>query len=108
MIVVQNSLRHFTQQPKSINLSCVTCNMPLTMCRDGTMQCQETCRMATITINLLDEGGMQGCNCKCKGTKTIQKDCPLLPLLWLNAFSLGNQIHKSQLVVCPNNVWPVA
>ena len=34
--------------------------------------------------------------------------CPLLPLLWLNAFSLGNQIHNSQiLLVCPDNVWPV-
>ena len=29
-------------------------------------------------------------------------------LLWLNAFSLSNQIHNSQLLlVCPNNVWLV-
>ena len=63
--------------------------------------------MATDTINLPDEGGMQGCNCKCKGTGSIQNLCPLLPLLWLNAFSLGNQIDNSQLLlVCPNNVWP--
>ena len=62
--------------------------------------------MATDTIYLLGEGGMQGCNCKCKGTESIQN--PLLPLLWFNAFSLGNQIHNSQLfLVCPNNVWPV-
>ena len=72
------------------------------------MQCQETCRMATDTLNLPDEGGMQGCKCKCKGTKSIQNICPLLPLLWLNAFSLGNQIHNIQLpLVCPKNVWPV-
>ena len=63
--------------------------------------------MATDTINLLDEGGMQGCNCKCKGTKSIRNLGPLLPLLWFNAISLGNQIHNSQLLlVCPNNVWP--
>ena len=55
------------------------------------MQCQETCWMATDTINLPNEGGMQGCNCKCKGTESIQNLCPLLPLLCLNAFSLGNQ-----------------
>ena len=72
------------------------------------MQCQQTWRMATNTVNLLDEGGMQVCNCKCKGTGSIHNLCPLLPLLWLNAFSLGNQIHNSQLLlVCPNNVWPV-
>ena len=71
------------------------------------MQCQETCWMATNTINLLDEGGVQGCNCKCKGTESIQNLCPLLLLLWLNAFSLGNQIKNNQLLlVCPNNVWP--
>ena len=64
--------------------------------------------MATDNINLLDEGGMQGCNCKCKGTESIQHLWPLLSLLWLNSFSLGNQIHNSQLLlVCPNNVWPV-
>ena len=62
--------------------------------------------MATDTINLPDEGGMQGGKCKCKGTEGIQNLCPFLPLLWLN--SLGNQIHNSQLLlVCPNNVWPV-
>ena len=72
------------------------------------MQCQEICRMATDTINLPDEGGMQGCNCKCKSTESIQNLCPLLPLLWFNAFSLSNQIHNSQLLlVCRNNVWPV-
>ena len=66
------------------------------------MQRQETCRMATDTINLLDEGGMQGCNCKCKGTESIQNLGPLLPLLWSNAFSLGNQIHNGQLLlICP-------
>ena len=71
------------------------------------MQCQETCRMATETINLLDEGGMQECNCNYKGTESIQNLCPLLPVLWSNAFSLGNQIHNKQLLlVCPNNVWP--
>ena len=64
------------------------------------MQCQETCWMAIDTINLPDEGGCRG---------AIAKNlCPLLPLLWLNAFSFGNQIHNSQLLlVCPNNVWPV-
>ena len=66
--------------------------------------------MPDDNINLLDEGGMQGCNCKSKGTKTIQNPCPL-PLLRLNAFSFGNQINNSQLLqlllVCPNNVWPV-
>ena len=72
------------------------------------MQCQETCRMATDTIHLPDEGGMQGCNGKCKGTGSMQNLCPLLLLLRLNAFSLGNQIHNNQLLlVCPKNVWPV-
>ena len=60
--------------------------------------------MATDTINLLDEGGIQGCSCKLKGTESIQNLWMLRP----NAFWLGNQIHNSQLlVVCPNNVWPV-
>ena len=71
------------------------------------MQPQETCWMATDTINMPDEGGRHGCDCKCKGTESIQNMCPLLPLLWLNSFSMGNQIHNSQLLlVCPNNVWP--
>ena len=71
------------------------------------MQCQKTCQMATDTINMPDEGGMQGCNCKCEGTESIQNLCPLLPLLWLNAFLLGNHIQNGQLLlVCPNNVWP--
>ena len=51
--------------------------------------------MATDTIILPDEGGIQGCHSKCKGTESIQKLCPLPPLLWLNAFSLGNQIHNN-------------
>ena len=69
------------------------------------MQCQETSGMASDTINVPDAGGMHGCNRKCKGTKSLQKFCPLLPLLWLNAFSLGNQIYNNQLfLVCPNNV----
>ena len=68
------------------------------------MQCQETCWMAIDTINMPDD--IQGCNCKCKGAKSIQNLCPLLPLLWLNAFSLSNKIHNSQpFMVCPNNVW---
>ena len=62
------------------------------------MQCQETCRMATNSIILLDEGGMQGCNCNCNGAETIQNLCPLLLLLWVNVFSLGNQIHNNQLL----------
>ena len=90
---VQSSFRHFTQQPQSIMWH---------------LQCQETCWMATNTINLSDEGAMQGCDGKCKGTKSIQNLCPLLLQLWFNAFSLCNQIHNSQLLlVCPNNVWPV-
>ena len=94
------------QQPQSIlwHLQHALDNAP----RQGTMQCQETCRMATDTINLQDEGGMRTCNCKCKGTESIKKNCPLLLLLWLDAFSLGNQIHNSQLLLAgPNNVWPV-
>ena len=60
--------------------------------------------MATDTIKLLDEGGMQGCYCKCKDTESIQNLWPLLPLLWSNAFSLSNQIYNSQLLLaCPNN-----
>ena len=58
--------------------------------------------MALDTINLPDESGMQGCNGKCKRTERIQNLCPLLPLLWLNAFSLSNQILNSELLlVCP-------
>ena len=76
--------------------------------RQGTMQCQETCRMVIDTINLPDEGGMQGRNCKCKGTESIQNLCPLLPQLWSNASSIGNQSHNNQhLLVCQNKVWPV-
>ena len=42
-----------------------------------------------------------------QGHKSIQNLCPLL-LLVLNAFSLSNPIHNSQLIlVCPNNVWAV-
>ena len=64
--------------------------------------------MATDTINQADEGGMQGCNGKRRGTESIQNCCPLLPPFWLNAFSLGNLIHNSPLLlVCPNKVWPV-
>ena len=89
------------------NRSCGTCNMPLTTRRDKA-QCNVKRHMATNTINLLDEGGMQGCNYKCKGTESIQNLSPLLPLLWFNAFSLGNQIHNSQLLlVCHNSVWLV-
>ena len=64
------SFSHFTQQPQSILwlLQYALDNAP----RQGTMQCRETCRMAIDTINLLDEGDMQGCNCKCKGTESIQ------------------------------------
>ena len=67
---VQSSLSHFTKQPQSIlwHLQYALDTAP----RQGTMQHQETCRMATDTIKLLDEGGMQGCNCKCKGTESIQ------------------------------------
>ena len=69
------------------------------------MQFQETYNMATNTINLPDEGGMQRCNGKCKG---IPNGCPLLPLLWLNAFSLRHQSHNCQLLlVCPNTAWLV-
>ena len=76
--------------------------------RQGTMQHQQTCRMATNKIIMPDEGGIQGCNCKCKGTESIQKRCPLPPRLWLDAFSLRKLIHNSQLLlVCPNNVWLV-
>ena len=87
VIVVQSSLRHFTLQPQSIvwHLQYALDNAS----REGKIQWQETCRMATNTINVLDEGGMQGCNCKCKGTKSIQNLCPFLPLLWLNTFSLA-------------------
>ena len=60
--------------------------------------------MASNTINLLDEGGIHGCDC----TKNIQNLCPLLPLGRLNAFLLGKQIDNNQLLlICPNNVWPV-
>ena len=72
------------------------------------MQCQETRWMVADTINLPDKGGMHGCDCNCKSTESIQNFCPVLLLLWLNGFSLGNQIHNSPfLLVCPNNVWPV-
>ena len=100
---VQSSLSHFTRQRRSIlwHLQYAFDDAP----RQGTIQRQETCRMTTDTIKLLDEGGMQGCNCKCKGTKSIQNLTLPLPLPWFNAFSLGNQIHNSQLLlVCPNNV----
>ena len=60
------------------------------------MQHQQTCQMATDKIILPDEGGI-GCNCKCKGTESIQKRCPLPPRLWLDAFSLRKLIHNSQL-----------
>ena len=64
--------------------------------------------MAIEIIILPDEGRIQGCNCRSKGTKNIQKLRALLPLLWLNAFLLGNQIHNSLLLlVCPNNAWVV-
>ena len=108
---VQNSFSQqpasFTQQPKSVmwHLQHSLHNTS----RHGTMQCQETCPMATDTINLPDAGGMRGRNCKCNGTQSMQNICPLLRLLWLNDCSLGNQIHSSQLLlVCPNNVWPVS
>ena len=67
---VQSSFSHFTQQPQLIlwHLQYALDNAP----RQGTMQCHETCHMAIDTINLLDESGMQGCNCKCKGTESIQ------------------------------------
>ena len=67
---VQSSLSHFAQQPQSIlwYLQYALDNAP----RQGTMQRQERCRMATDTIKLLDEGGIWGCNCKCKGTESIQ------------------------------------
>ena len=105
-IVVQSSLRHFMQQPQSI-LWHLQYALDNTL-RQGTMQCQETCRMAFDTINLLDEDGMQGCNCKCKGTESIPNICRLLEPLWSNTFSLRNQIHNNQLLlVCPNNVSPV-
>ena len=103
---IQSSYSHFMPQPQSI-----VWHLQYALhkaLRQGTMQCQETRLMATDTINLPDEGGMQGCNCKCKGTENIQNLCPLFPLLWLNAFSFSNQIHNSQLLrVCRNNVWPV-
>ena len=36
------------------------------------------------------------------------KFLPLLLLMWLNAFSLGNQTHNSQLLLaCPTNLWSV-
>ena len=48
---------------------------------------------------------MQGCNCNCKGTDSIQNFGQLPPLMWFNAFSLGNQIHNGQLfLVCPKDV----
>ena len=43
-----------------------------------------------------------------QGHQKYPKFRPLPPLLWLNAFSLGNQIYNSQLLlVSPDNVWPV-
>ena len=104
--VVQTATCHFTRQPQSIlwHLRYAIDNA----LRQGTMQCPETCRMATKTINLPDEGRMHKCNCKCKGATSIQKLCPLILLSWLNAFLLGNQIHGSQiLLVCAHNVWQV-
>ena len=50
------------QQPQYIM---GTCNMSLTTCQDKA-QCQEICRIAIDIINLPDEGGMQGCNCRCR------------------------------------------
>ena len=65
-IVVQSSL--CTQQAQSMlwHLQCALDNV----LRQGKIQCQETCRMAINTIKLPD-GGMQGCNCQCKGTRRV-------------------------------------